>query len=173
MSNLIELPPNHYCVHVTYAPMPSRDALLKGKLTDRDVSPIFDGRPFSLHTSCVGMDRTPGERVFYNHNVGRDWEGEEQIAWGLKQRNMIARYGYRPAIHVETYEFLKAHRELWDFIGLGSFMAVNDVHRFVTYVWEYGGCRVLGSSWLGRKENCRKRVLFVAITEDDLRGMRK
>ena len=67
------LPPDHYRVTISYSPMPSMDELKKEWGKD-NVSVIFDGRPFSFHASCVGMDRVPGERVFYLHDAGGDWQ---------------------------------------------------------------------------------------------------
>lgn len=128
------LPPNHYRVYITYAPLPSLDELKK-KWGEHFVSDIFDGRPFTLHASCVGMDSTPGEKIFYLHDVGDDWESEEQIAWGEKQCSAIAPNGYRPATEQETYEFAKAHPEIVDFVGLGSF-AMDGNDRCVADVWQ-------------------------------------
>lgn len=82
------IPPDHYRVPVTYAPIPSMDELKQG-LGEDNVSFIFDGRPFTLHESCHDMDRTPGERTLYVHDVGEGWRGEEQIAWGKRQRNGV------------------------------------------------------------------------------------
>lgn len=154
------LPPNHCRVPVTYAQMPSIDALKKEWGKD-NVSVIFDDRPFNFHASCVGMDRTPGERTFYVHDAGGDWESEEQIAWGAKQRNAAAPNGYRPATHEETYEFAKAHPELVDYVGLGSF-AMDDDRRNVAHVWRHAGQRVLGRHWFGRRWDRMARVLFVS-----------
>lgn len=154
------LPPNHYRVHVTYAPLPSINALKKEWGKD-NVSVIFDGRPFNFHASCVGMDRTPGVRTFYVHDAGGDWESEEQIAWGLAQRNAVAPNGYRPATHEEFYEFTMAHPELLDFVGLSSF-ALDGGFRCVARVWQYGRQRVLGSGWFDCGWNRSSRVLFVS-----------
>ncbi|MBU0540489.1 hypothetical protein KKF59_01735 [Patescibacteria group bacterium] len=159
-TNCNTLPENHYRVRVTYAPLPSMDALKKEWGKD-NVSDIFDGRPFGFHASCVNMDRTPGEKVFYVHDAGGAWESEEQIAWGAKQRNAAAPNGYRPATHEETYEFAKAHPELVDFVGLGSF-AVRGVSRCVADVWQSGGQRILGLDWFDDRWRRRNRVLFVS-----------
>ena len=123
------LPPHHYRVRMTYAPMPSL-ADLKVEFGKDNVSDIFDGREWELHSSCVGMDRTPGERIFFVHDVSRDWEREEQIAWGLAQRTAAAPNGYRPATHDEEYEFQKAHPKLLNYVALGS-SALDDGYRFV------------------------------------------
>lgn len=154
------LPKDHYCVYVSYAPMPSMDDLKK-KWGKDNVSDLFDGRPFSPHASCVGMDRTPCEQVFYVHDAGGDWEGEEQIAWGEKQRSAIAPKGYRPATNEEIYEFARTHPELVDFVGLGSF-AMNVRNRCVTGVWLHDGQRILGGGWSGLRFDRRVRVLFVS-----------
>ncbi len=154
------LPADHYRVRVTYAPMPSMAALKKEWGKD-NVSVIFDGRQFSFHASCVGMDRTPGERTFYIHDAGGDWDSEEQIAWGAKQRSATAPNGYRPATHEETYEFAKAYPELVDFVGLGSF-AVGVGFRRVAHVWQGDGERIFGRGWFGDRWYRRRRVLLVS-----------
>jgi hypothetical protein len=153
------LPSNHYRVHVAYAGMPSLEEL-KREWGENNVSFIFDGRPFALHASCQGMDRTPGEKIFYLHDPGREWESEERIAWGLRQRNRVAPNGYRPATHEEEYEFAKAHPDLADFVGLGSF-ALNDGTRCVAGVWRGGGRRILGRYWFDDGWLRGHRVLFV------------
>lgn len=153
------LPANHYRVPVTYASIPSIDELKKEWGKD-NVSFIFDGRPFSFHASCVGMDRAPCERTFYVHDAGGDWGSEERIAWGTTQRNAAAPNGYRPATHEETYEFAKAHPELVDFVGLGSF-AVGD-NRYVASVWQSDSRRILGYDWCISRWGRRARVLFVS-----------
>jgi hypothetical protein len=153
------LPANHYRVPLTYAGMPSF-ADLKREFGENNVSCIFDGRPFELHPSCAGMSRTPGDRIFFVHNAGREWESEERIAWGLVQRTATAPNGYRPAIHEEEYEFAKAHPELADFIGLGSFALRGD-DRCVALVWRDGGRRILGHYWFDFRWPRRCRVLFV------------
>ncbi|MFH1078435.1 MAG: hypothetical protein V1745_04135 [Patescibacteria group bacterium] len=154
------LPPDHYRDCITYAPMPTIDEL-KAEWGKDNVSVIFDGRPFTLHESCQDMDRTPGEKVFYLHDAGGNWESEERIAWGLKQRSAVAPNGYRPANHEETHEFAKAHPELRRFVGLGSF-AVRGVDRCVVDVWRDGGRRILGDDWFDDGWERHRRVLFVS-----------
>lgn len=159
-TNGSELPPDHYCVHVTYARLPSIKALRK-KWGENNVSFIFDGRPFSLHASCVGMDRTPGKRMFYVHDAGGDWSSEEQIAWGLEQRNAAAPNGYRPATHKETYEFAKAHPELADFVGLGSVASI-EYYPYVVLARRHDGQLYLGDDIFNAVWKRKTRVLFVS-----------
>lgn len=128
---------------------------------DWDVTDILDGRPFKLHVSCQNMDRTPGERVFYVHDAGGDWEREKMIAWGLKQYNTVAPNGYRPATHEETYEFAVAHPELVDFVGLGSSALVGK-ERYVAFVWSNDGQRSLDGGWIVDRWYREARVLFVS-----------
>ena len=151
---------NHYLVPVTYAPLPSF-AELEKEFRKGNVSDVFDGRAWETHSSCVGMDRTRGEKVFYVHDVGRDWEREEQIAWGLAQCTAAAPNGYRPATREETYEFAKAHPELVDFVGLGSF-AMYDGRPCVARVWGHGGRRILDGDWIDSRFRAGVRVLFVS-----------
>lgn len=159
-SNGDALPENHYRVHVTYAPMPSL-ADLKKEFGEGNVADIFDGRPFTLHASCEGMDRTPGKRVFYLHDAGCELESEEQIAWGLAQRTEVAPSGYRPATHEEVYEFAKTHPELIGFIALGSFM-MEGINCSVACVWRDHGRRVFGASSFFIGLRFTRRVLFVS-----------
>jgi len=154
------LPANHYRVHLTYAPMPSL-ADMKKEFGKNNVSDIFDGREWELHSSCVGMDKTPGEKVFSLHDVGRSWEREEQIAWGLAQRTAIAPNGYRSPTHDEEYEFQKAHPELSNYVALGS-SAQLDGGRCVAYVWSGGGQRIFGRYWVDDRFGAGRRVLFVS-----------
>ncbi|MDD2786070.1 MAG: hypothetical protein PHS79_04240 [Patescibacteria group bacterium] len=169
MSNLIELPQNHYCVPVTYAPMPSR-ADLEKEFGKKNVSIIFDGREWKLHSSCVGMSRMPGDRIFCVHEVEHYRVREEVIAWGLTERTVITPYGLRSAIHEETYEFSKAHPELADYVSLGS-SALHDDGECVAIVWFNGRQRTLDRCRIDDLFMIRGSLaLFVAITEDDLRG---
>lgn len=142
--------------------MPSL-AVLKQEFSKDNVSPLFDGREWDLHSSCVGMDRTPGERTFFLHDVGRDWEREEQIVWGLTQRTAAAPNGYRPATHDEEYEFQKAHPELTDFVALGS-SSLYGGDRCVAGVGSYDGQRVLGGGCVDSGFGARIRVLFQQVT---------
>jgi hypothetical protein len=162
------LPPNHYRVHVTYAPLPSIKELGEG--WDYRFASCFGDEDYSpprIHASCVGMDRTPGERMFYVHDAGGNWESEERIAWGLVQRNAAAPNGYRPATHEETYEFAKAHPELVDFVGLGSFQIVglggncNPV-RHAFCIMQEGSRRSFVDEALDEGFGSETRVLFVS-----------
>ncbi len=159
-TNRVELPAEHYRVRVTYAPLPSLEAL-KAEFGQNNVSDIFDGRPFELHSSCADMDKTPGDRIFYMHNVGRKWRGEERIAWGLKQRSAVAPNGYRPAIPEEEYEFQKAHPELVDYVALGS-SAMRDEYGCCATLWGRDGQRIFGGGRIGNEFDARFRVLFVS-----------
>lgn len=159
-SNGDALPADHYRVHITYAPMPSL-ADLKKEFGEDNVSDIFDGRPWELHSACADMVKAPGNKTFLVHDVGRDWRGEERIAWGLAQRTEVAPNGYRPATREETYEFAKARPELVDFVGLGSF-TMSDDDRYVAGVWRYGSRRILDSDWFDDGWDRRGRVLFVS-----------
>ncbi len=159
-TNNDKLPANHYSVRVTYAPMPSF-ADLKKEFGENNVSVIFDGREWKLDSSCVGMDRTPGVKIFLVHDFGRAWESEEAIAWGLAERTAVAPNGYRPATHEEKYEFQKAHPELFNYVALGSFTFRGDV-RCVAGLWHGGGRRFLDSGAFDRRWDARYRCLFVS-----------
>ena len=155
------LPKDHYRVRVTYDPIPSMSKLKK-EWGEKYVSFIYDGRPFTLHASCQDMDRTPGEKVFYIHDAGGNWESEERIAWGAKQRNVAAPNGYRPATEQETYEFAIAHPELSDFAGPGSCVMNNDHCLYVANVWYFGRGRILDACRFNETWGRKTRVLFVS-----------
>lgn len=154
------LPPDHYRVYLAYAGMPPI-ADLKKEFGEDNVSPIFDGRPWELHPSCADMPRTPGDRTFYVHDVGREWESEERIAWGLAQRTEAAPNGYRPATHEEAYEFQKAYPELLDLVALGSSAAYGG-RRGVAVVWRGDGRRVLALARFDGRWSAGYRVLLVS-----------
>ena len=159
-SNGDVLPVDHYRVHVTYAPMPSI-ADLKKEFGENSVSVIYDGREWELHTSCDGMSRTPGDRIFFYHDVGRAWEREEQIAWGLAQRTAVAPNGYRTATHDEEYEFQRAHPELVDYVALGDSALLDGRFRYVADVWGFEGQHI-GGGLIDVSFHARFRVLFVS-----------
>lgn len=151
-----DLPQDHYRVYIAYRRVPPYDEMVRGNWSR--VSPSFHDAPKELHASCVGMDQTPDEKVFYLHEAGDDWASEERITWGLKQRSPVAPNGYRPATDQETYEFSEAHPELVEYVGLGSVHLVHG-QKSVVHIWPYhDGGRVFGG-WsveiaLPRKTRC-------------------
>ncbi len=156
------LPENHYCDYVSYSPMPCHAELENEKEFGRgNVSVIFDRHFFTPHSSCARINRTPGWKIYYIHDVGRDWESEEQIAWGLKQRSAIAPNGYRPATHDEEYEFTKAHPELLDYVAPGDSARNHGSSPYIALVWARDGRRVLGNSFFYGLFSSRIRILFV------------
>jgi len=155
-----KLPADHYSVRVTYAPMPSF-ADLKKEFGEDNVSVIFDGREWKLDSSCVGMDRTPGEKIFLVKDFGRGWESEEAIAWGRDERTSVAPNGYRPATHEEEYEFQKAHPEIFNLVALGSFALDGDI-RCVAYLWSDGYRRCLDCGKFDGEWVASYRCLFVS-----------
>lgn len=80
------------------------------------VSKVFyEEHEWTLHSSCVGIDETPGERKFsLSRQVGLP-ESEDAI------RRAAAR-GYRQATHHELYAFMKANPRLNhpEIVALGS-----------------------------------------------------
>lgn len=143
-----------YRVFFSNAPLPS-NAALEEEFGKGYVSDIFDGRPFQNHASCVNMDVTPGEKIFLVKHFGQETQSEANIA------EMDALY--RPATHLEAYEFQKAHPELqrqfW-IVALGSF-AVDGVSQCVAMLRADGGRRVFGSDWFGSRWSAGGRFLFV------------
>lgn len=144
-----------YRAFVSYAPLPSK-AQLEAEFGKGNVSDIFDGRPFEKLASCLNMDETPEVKDFLVKCFGRETQSEDNIA------EMDA-LGYRPATHIEAYEFQKVYPELqhqfW-IVALGSF-AKFDGRRFVAVLNADGFRRIFGSYWFGRRWGARGRFLFV------------
>ncbi len=153
------LPADHYRVMLFRNPLPSFEEL-KTEFGKGNVSDIFDGRPFELHSSCADMDLTPGDRIFYLHSAGRAWRREERITWGIKQRNAVAPHGYRPATPEEAYEFYKTHTELVGYVALGSSAMIGDSECCATF-WGNDGRRILGC-WINYMFSPNVRILFVS-----------
>ncbi len=147
---------NEYLVPVNYAPLPSRPELERDFSGENSVSVIFDGRPFQKHASCVGMDETPGDRIFLVEHFGREIESEDAITEMDKQ-------GYRPATHLEAIAFAKAHpefqRQFW-IVALGSF-AMDDGNRRVAVLGADGDGRFLSDGWFDRRWHAELRFLFL------------
>lgn len=152
------LPANHYRLFVTYSPMPSV-VDLKSVYGEENVLNIFD-KPFHRGPFCLNTVFTRGEKIFYLHDAGDDWEYLEQMAWGKKQSNAVAPYGYRPATHKETFEFFLAHPELVNYVGFGTF-TMNANLEYVMIVWPGKGGRFLGAIWCGVRWPRQMRILFV------------
>lgn len=144
-----------YRVFVSYAPLPSKTALDE-EFGKGNVSDIFDGRPFEKHASCVNMDETPGEKNFLVKHFGRETQSETNIA------EMDA-LGYRPATHIEAYEFQKAHPELqrqfW-IVALGSFAMSGD-SWYVAVLNAGGFRRIFDDCSFGHRWDASDRFLFV------------
>ena len=142
------LPPDHYRVFMPYTDFPHLADLRKEFDLIDDF--VFDGRPWELHPSCVGLSRTPGDRIFFLHNPGESWDPEEQIVWGLAHRTAVAQNGYRPVTHDEEYEFQKAHPELLCYVALGSFVKYSRRMLPIVAIVDqriqrrFGGCFALG-----------------------------
>jgi len=118
LTDVDAMPPDHYLEHVSYDPLP----IIEG---------IFDGRPWNHHSFCQGLDRKPGNRVFYAKSFDEEdgWNSLEAIAWGLRKRTAFAPGGYRPAIIQEGYEFCGAHPEFSKVAVLGSINMTDRIWR--------------------------------------------
>lgn len=146
-----------YRVFVSYAPLPSKTEL-EVEFGSGYVSDIFDGRSFEKHVSCANMDETPEEKIFLVKHFGRETESEA---------NIIEMYtlGYRPATHIEAYEFQKAHPEFrcpfW-IIALGSSTMFDD-YRYVAWL-NVDDCQLIfGGSRFKSQWDKSHRFLFVRM----------
>ena len=144
-----------YLVPIDYAPLPSKADLEKDYGKD-NVSVIFDGREFTYHASCVGVDQTPGERIMLVKHFGRNTESEANIA-------EMDKLGYRPATHIEACAFAKSNPELqrkfW-IVALGSF-ALDGGRRCVAVLRSASGGRIFVSGWFDSGWSADYRFLFV------------
>ena len=132
---------NEYLVPVTYAPLPSF-AELEQEFGKGNVSNIFDGRPFTKHTSCSDISETPGNLIFLVKHFGREINSDDAIA-------EMNRLSYRPATHIEVYEFQKAHPDLqrqFSIVALGSF-AMDVSNLCVAVLRSNSDRRIFGHCW--------------------------
>jgi hypothetical protein len=149
---------DHYVVHVTYAPLPSIKEL-ENDFGTGNVSVMYDGRPWTKHASCAGIDETPGERVMFLKCFNRVIGSEEAIA-------EMAEIGYRPATHLEALTFAKVFPRLQlmhCIFALGS-SATERGYRFVAALGSdpYATRRILGERLFDEVTyNPTRRFLFV------------
>lgn len=146
---------NEYLVPVSYAPLPSF-ADLEKEFGNICVSNLFDGREWKDHSSCVGIDKTPCDAVFLVKHFDRETGSEDNIT-------EMDKLGYRPATHIEAYEFQRKHPELqrqFRIVALGSF-AMDDVRRCVAVLSGNSDRRIFGNDWVGSRWSAGFRFLFV------------
>ncbi len=98
----VTLPPDHYRVYVTNAPL-GTILELKEKSGYRSVSPLHDGRKWTRHATRV-KDEAPGERIFWVADPPSEVKGDREliIAWAEL-------LGYQAAFETEAAEFADAH----------------------------------------------------------------
>jgi len=146
---------NEYLVPVTYAPLPSF-VELEQEFGEGNVSCIFDGRPFTKHFSCSDIPETPSSKVFLVKHFDREINSNEAI-------NEMDKLGYRPATHIEAYEFQKAHSDLrlqFRIVVLGSFAMVGG-SQFVAVLRSDPGRRSFDFIWFDIRWHADNRFLFV------------
>jgi hypothetical protein len=160
-AGISELPPDHYRVPVSYE-MLSRTELGGEFSGEGSVSVLFDGRPWKKHAACVGIDETPGNRVFFVKHFNRVFNNEREIEDAIAE---MGRQGYRPATHHEAIAFAKTHPEpQWQFwiVALGSFaLCVTGGYRYVAVLGADGGRRLLTGFWFDDRWSSDYRFLFV------------
>jgi len=144
-----------YLVPVIYAPLPSFEKL-EQEFGKGNVSKIFDGRPFTKHASCINVDEAHGDYIFLVKHFGREINSDTAIA-------EMDKLGYRPATHIEAYEFQKAHPDLqrqFYIVALGSF-AEDGGDQCVAVLGSYFDRRVFSIRCYGFKWDTGGRFLFV------------
>jgi hypothetical protein len=145
-----------YRVYVDYV-MPERnifEAAFGGGGRDK-ISKEFVWR---IHSSCVGMDQTPGERTMllkrFNRRTGHNLNIAE-----------MDRLGYRPAIHLELYALIKANPDLqrhFSIAALGSYI-VELRSQYIARAWpetEQSKCHIR-YHWSGASYDSQCRFLCV------------
>jgi hypothetical protein len=153
--SVICLVENEYFVPVSYAPFPSFSEL-EQEFGNGNVSIIFDGRPFNKHASCVNIAETPGYEIFLVKHFNREIKSEDAIV-------EMDKFGYRPATHIEAYEFQKKNPDLQSqflLIALGSF-AMDCGGRCLAALHSISARRIFGSYWFDRRWLADCRFLFV------------
>jgi len=145
-----------YRVHVGYD-MPYDKDILETEFSKDGVTELLYGNcEWQLHSSCEGIDQTPGEREFLVKHFDRKIESDEAIA-------EMDKLGYRPATHLEAYAFAKANPELqrqfW-IVALGSF-ALDSGGRSVALLSCTSGLCLLHDHWHDSRWSARSRFLFI------------
>jgi hypothetical protein len=98
MSHEMQLREGECRVFVDYQ-IPHDKEALEVEFSKDCVSELFYGNyEWLFHPSCVGIDRTQGERIMRACRFWRSNSHEDSI-------NEMKEEGYRPAIHLEAYAF--------------------------------------------------------------------
>ncbi len=129
---------DEYRVPVAYT-MPHDKETLEAEFSGGVEDLFYDNHEWQKHSSCVGIDETPGERIMLVKYFDRETESEANIG-------EMHKLGYRPATHLEAYAFAHANhtepqRELW-FIALGSYVVEDNIRFFVGLDGESGKRRL-------------------------------
>lgn len=95
-----------YFIPVSYEPMPSVKELEK-EFGRGSVSRIFDGRPFTKHPSCEGMDESSGIRIMCIKRFDV-WTEPEEVIQAMARANRVER-SYHPGTEKELLEFSRAY----------------------------------------------------------------
>ena len=159
-----DLPPNHYRLHVSYAPLPGVAALEPKFSGKNSVSYLFDGRAWERHSSCVTIDEISGEREFLVAEVPEQFLGKRIDAVWNDLATHFDREGFRFAIETEAVEFSAAQPELqrknWIY-AIGSSALRDDGNRCVAVLFAFRRGRILGGGRVGRELDGGVRVLLV------------
>ncbi len=139
----------HYSVFMVYGKYPTQ------------AIPVFTGRAWRLAASCLRMNRSSGDRIFYVKEFDDIWTSEEAIDWGRRTRSWNAPLGYRCATHEEGFVFQKACPEFEQMVALGSYT----LHAGARYAFraeiDVQGNRVLRGAWYESSWEKKNLCLFV------------
>ncbi len=121
-----------------------------------------DNHQWRFHASCADIDQTSGKRIMLVKCFDRAIESEEAIA-------EMDQLGYRPAIHLELYAFVKNRSKIKyasGIIAFGSCSHGRDSHdpfpvTFVRITCDIDGL-IMTETWLlGRRWLSDNHFLFV------------
>ena len=135
---------SEHWLRVPYGPLPSIALLRKqfgriglSGLRIPSVSELFDGRAWNRRPSCIGVDETPGQRIFGIHHFKEAVDEAEAIRRMRKRR-------HRPVTHEELYWFQHGRpllRTSYDIIALGTISEKSDG---IAYAAKLGASSFMG-----------------------------
>jgi hypothetical protein len=147
---------DEHLVRVDYN-MPSEQWVLEIEFSRGGVSALFwKDLVWVNHSSCAGIDQSPGDRVVLVKHFDRLIPSEEAIA-------EMDKLGYRPATHLEMYALSKANPRLqrqFRIVALGSYVKFEGVY-FVAMLSNRFEGRNLDTKPFGSEWSNRTRFLFV------------
>lgn len=155
-----------YRIHVSYARLPGIEALERKYSGKASVSRLYDGRAWERHPSCVSIDETPGERIFWVDEVPEPYGGKPLREIWNKLATYYRKKGFRFAIEKEADAFADAmpNLQLQHWIRAIGVSATHDDGRECTPMLLAGGQhRMLGGGMIDCVLPAHRRLLLVRL----------